>query len=54
MIAMDDIIAQIQTLAENADETGRNSLQIALRDLQYRLETPQDTLMRLYNSVSYC
>ena len=48
---MDSIIAQIQALAEGADKAGRDTIQTALRDLQYRLETPQDTFTRIFNTV---
>ncbi|OBT64987.1 hypothetical protein VE03_05648 [Pseudogymnoascus sp. 23342-1-I1] len=47
---MDSIISQIQTLANNADEAGRNDILRTLRDLQYQLETPKDLFLKLYNS----
>ncbi|KFY18194.1 hypothetical protein V492_00082 [Pseudogymnoascus sp. VKM F-4246] len=47
---MDSIISQIQTLADNADEAGRNDILLTLRDLQYQMETPKDLFLRLYNS----
>ena len=49
---MDSIITQVQDLAEKADDKGRLDIQTALRDLQLRLETPKDSMMRLLNSVS--
>jgi len=48
---MDSVVAQVQSLAEKTDESGRNKLLNALRDLQYELETPKDAFMRIYNSV---
>ena len=49
---MDSIITQIRSLAEAADKAGRHSILDALQQLQSQLETPQDVLMKLYNSVS--
>lgn len=49
---MDAIITQVQALATEADEAGRMEILKALRDLQYRVETPKDTFMRFYNAVS--
>jgi len=47
---MDSIISQVKDLAGKADEHGRDQLLIALRDLQYSIETPKDTFMRVYNA----
>jgi len=49
---MDSISAQVQTLAETADESTRNAILDSLRDLQCHLETPKDTFFRLFNSAS--
>ncbi|PQE30043.1 hypothetical protein CJF32_00009466 [Rutstroemia sp. NJR-2017a WRK4] len=43
---MDSIVDQIQNLAKTADEAGRKSLIDSLRNLQYSIETPYDTLQR--------
>lgn len=45
--AMEAFIAQAQTLATTADENGRKKILDTLRDAQYSLETPFDTLQRL-------
>ena len=49
---MDALITQIKDLASTADEAGRKKLQDALRDVQYSLETPWDTALRLGGMVS--
>ena len=48
---MEAITAQVQALAHEANESTRYQILNALRDLQYAIETPKDTFMRLYNSV---
>lgn len=52
LINMDSIVSQVQTLADRADEAGRNDILRTLRDLQHQLETPKDLFLKLYNSVS--
>ena len=52
MEAMEAFTAQAQTLATTADETGRKKILDTLRDVQYSLETPYDTLQRLAGLVS--
>lgn len=49
---MDAIVAQIQNLAKAADEAGRKKVIDTLRDLQYAIETPYDTLQRFAGLVS--
>ncbi len=49
---MDSIVHQVQALADKADAEGRSQILITLRDLQYNLEEPTDTFLRLYNSVA--
>ena len=49
---MDALIAQIKAFANTADDSGREKLQDALRDVRYSLEAPWDTAMRLAGSVS--
>lgn len=44
---MEAFIAQAKTLAGTADEAGRKKILDVLRDVQYSLETPYDTLQRL-------
>jgi hypothetical protein len=51
-VEMDAIIAQIQAFAKTASGTGRKQLLDSLRTLQYEIETPDDTIWRLYGSVS--
>ncbi|KAL4781992.1 S-adenosyl-L-methionine-dependent methyltransferase [Aspergillus varians] len=46
---MDDIVSRIQTLASEADLAGRARIQSALRSALSGLESPQDTLIQLYN-----
>ena len=48
---MDSLVAQIRTLADKADEVGRNTILNTLRDLQYQLATPNDFLLGFFNSV---
>ncbi|KAJ5646522.1 S-adenosyl-L-methionine-dependent methyltransferase [Penicillium lividum] len=47
---MDAIIAQIRTLVQSADDTGRLRIEKALRDLQMEVQSPQDILMEFGNS----
>jgi hypothetical protein len=49
---MDSITTQIRSLADAADKDGRQSILDSLQQLQAQLETPQDVLMKLHNSVS--
>lgn len=44
---MEAFIAQAKSLASTADEAGRKKILDVLRDVQYSLETPYDTLQRL-------
>jgi demethylsterigmatocystin 6-O-methyltransferase len=48
---MENIIAQIKSLARSTDEDGLRKIQDALREVQYSLETPYDTLLRFTNLV---
>lgn len=48
---MEAILNQLRDLAGKADEAGRARLVSTLKDLQIQLESPQDTFLRLYNSV---
>lgn len=50
---MDAIVAQVKSLAEGANEATRKSLITALRDLSYAIETPDDTVTRIWGGVSY-
>lgn len=52
---MEAIQSQLQALARKAgevDEVQRYRILDAIRDVQYQLETPHDTVLRLYNTVS--
>lgn len=40
---MDSISTQVQALAHAAEEAGRAKILNAIRDLQFRVETPKDT-----------
>lgn len=49
---MDTIVSQIQTLTRDVDPADKARLQSVLRQALSDLETPQDTLIQLYNGVS--
>jgi demethylsterigmatocystin 6-O-methyltransferase len=49
---MDSVIAQVKSVAATADDTARKQIIVALRDLSYSLETPDDTIQRIYGYVS--
>jgi hypothetical protein len=49
---MNSILTSIKDLANNTDEQGRKTILDTLRDLQYTLEAPYDTLQRFGNLVS--
>ncbi|RAL03139.1 S-adenosyl-L-methionine-dependent methyltransferase [Aspergillus ibericus CBS 121593] len=44
---MDQIVAQIQSLARSGDEATRKTIIDTLSNLSYSLETPQDTMQRI-------
>jgi demethylsterigmatocystin 6-O-methyltransferase len=48
---MEGLIAQIQELARETDDAGRVEIQDALRNLQYSLESPYETLLRISAQV---
>ena len=48
---MEGVLTQINRLASTADEVGRKKLQLALRDAQFALETPYDTVMQIAGLV---
>ena len=50
---MDALQAQIQALAAATDDVGRKKLVVALRDAAFALETPDDTMQRIYGLVSF-
>ena len=52
MESTEAFISQAQSLANTADETGRKRILDTLRDVQYSLETPYDTLQRLFFLVN--
>jgi demethylsterigmatocystin 6-O-methyltransferase len=49
---MDPIIAQIHTLAKTADEAGRLNMIKMLRQVQFELQSPKESLMEIAGSVS--
>ena len=49
---MDSIISQVTSLANGADELTRKKLIDTLRGLSYTIESPDDTITRLWGSVS--
>ena len=51
---MEAFIAQAKSLASTADEAGRKKILDVLRDVQYSLETPYNTLQRLSCVVRMC
>ena len=52
MATLEAFAAQARTLASTADDTGRRKMLDLLRDLQYSLESPYDTLQRFSGLVS--
>lgn len=53
-VKMNSIMAQIKELANSSDTFGRAEIQDTLRELQYSLETPFETVMRMSLDVSHC
>ncbi|KAK2767830.1 hypothetical protein FQN54_003991 [Arachnomyces sp. PD_36] len=47
---MESIVAQIQTLAKNADEGARSSIVKALKQVQLSMQSPKEIIMELANS----
>ncbi|KAF2174812.1 S-adenosyl-L-methionine-dependent methyltransferase [Zopfia rhizophila CBS 207.26] len=45
---MDAIVNQVTVLAKGADEAARKAILTALRDLSYSIETPDDTVTRIW------
>lgn len=52
LLAMDNIVSQIQTFAGEAGPADKARLQSVLRQVLSDLESPHDTLIQLYNGVS--
>ncbi|KAL4809458.1 O-methyltransferase-domain-containing protein [Aspergillus unguis] len=50
---MDDLILQIRDLASKANDAEKIKIQSTLRAVASDLESPQDTLMQLYNGCMY-
>lgn len=48
---MEGLIVQIQELAHETGDAGRVEIQDSLRNLQYSLETPYETLLRISAQV---
>lgn len=48
---MEALAKHVEELAAAADETARQKLQVALRDLAYSLEDPNDTVNRIGHLV---
>ena len=51
--AMDALLDQIKAQAAMTDDTGRESIQNKLRDLQYSIEAPEDTMRRIMFMVRH-
>lgn len=51
MSIMDSITSQVRSLADNADEAERRSIQNALRELLLEFQSPMDIIYQLLNSV---
>jgi demethylsterigmatocystin 6-O-methyltransferase len=49
---MEAIIDQVKHLSSSADEVARKKILVALRDLMYAIESPDDTLQRIMFLVS--
>jgi hypothetical protein len=52
MEAIQKLTTEIQNSAATADEAGRKEIMNALRDLQYSIEKPEDTMQRVIHLVS--
>ena len=50
---MDAFLTQAKSLAASVDDSGRHKMLDALREIQYSLETPYDTLCRTWGMVGY-
>ena len=48
---MDAIVAQVHSLAKNADDAARRSIQTALEDLLFEIQDPKYMVYQLLNSV---
>jgi hypothetical protein len=48
---MDSIVAQVKSLAATADEAGRQKVLDALRELQFSLESHQESAERIFHLV---
>lgn len=53
MHAIKTLAEEIQKAAATADEAGRKELLNSLRDLQYSIEKPEDTMQRVIHLVRY-
>lgn len=49
---MDQMLEQVRHFASTTDKAGRKRLALALRDVSYALETPDDTTARITSYVS--
>jgi demethylsterigmatocystin 6-O-methyltransferase len=49
---MEYFTAEVRTMAATADDAGRRKILDSVRELQYSLETPHDTLNRVIYYVS--
>jgi hypothetical protein len=50
---LETMVSQIENLAASVDDSARRSLRNTLRDLQYKLEGPNNTINRFGYYVSY-
>lgn len=48
---MDALLSAVRTAAATADEAARKKLLDGLRDLQYSIEKPEDTMQRVIHLV---
>lgn len=49
---MDSLVAQVRSLAQNADAVERNKLWETLEEVRRDTEPPMDLFLKLFNSVS--
>ena len=47
------ILQKVRAMAASLDDDGRKHLIVALRNLSYDLESPDDTMQRFYGNVSF-
>lgn len=54
LVTMENIVAQVKSLAQGVDGAAHNSILQSLRELYLSLETRQDTMQRISYAVGCC